>query len=123
MAVGQGQGPVPLYMHTVQRILREMRILQQNTGSQFDYWNFKERILDSGLLPGQLDPLKQRLDTLESFMPPQQAPATKQKNKKKANFRGAGSNWTPQVIYWHRITFPSYLECLMRDLGLTIDNC
>ncbi|CAI7609417.1 unnamed protein product [Penicillium viridicatum] len=97
MAVGQGQGPVPLYMHTVQRILREMRILQQNTGSQFDYWDFKERILGSGLLRGQLDPLKQRLDTLESFMPPQQAPATKKANKKKANFQGAGSNWTTKA--------------------------
>jgi hypothetical protein len=123
MAVGQDQGPVSLYMHTVQRILREMRILQQNTGSQFDYWDFKEKILDSGLLLGQLEPLKQRLDTLESFMPPQQAAKSKQANKKKAKFQGAGSDWTPKVKYWHRIKAPSYLECLMRNLGVTIDNC
>ncbi|KXG52872.1 uncharacterized protein PGRI_081280 [Penicillium griseofulvum] len=97
MAVGQGQGPIPLYMHTVQRILREMRILQQNTGSQFDYWNFKKRILGSGLLQGQLEPLMQRLDTLESFMPPKQTPTNKQANKKKASFREAGSNWTPKA--------------------------
>jgi hypothetical protein len=31
MAVGQDKGPVPLYMHTVQRILREMRLLQQES--------------------------------------------------------------------------------------------
>jgi hypothetical protein len=123
MAVGQGQGAVPLYMHTVQRILREMRILQQKNDSQFDYWNFKSRILGSGLLQGQLEPLMQRLHTLESFMPPQQAPTTKKANKKKASFQEAGSNWTPEVIYWHCITFPSYLEYLMSGIGLTIDNC
>ncbi|KAJ5817144.1 hypothetical protein N7447_009377 [Penicillium robsamsonii] len=96
MAVGQDSGPVPLYMHTVQRILREMRVLQQKSGSQFDYKDFKKRILSSGLLPGQIAPLKQRLDTLESFMHPQQVTLNKKGNGKKANPRGAGSNWTPK---------------------------
>ncbi|KAJ5788524.1 hypothetical protein N7457_003514 [Penicillium paradoxum] len=96
MAVGQDKGPVPLYMHTVQRILREMRLLQQASGSQFDYRDFKKRILDSGLLPGQLEPLKQRLDTLESFMPPGQADITKNNKKKKNSAPSPGSNWTPK---------------------------
>lgn len=69
MAVGQGDGPTPLYMHTVKRILREMRILQQAAGRGFDYPEFRQRVLDAGLTPGQLEPLKQRLETLESFMP------------------------------------------------------
>lgn len=94
MAVGQDNGPLPLYMHTVQRILREMRVEQQSLGTGFDYAEFKGRILDSGLTPGQLEPLKQRLDTLESFMPPQQAFSRTGKNIKAKRW---GSDWTPQV--------------------------
>ncbi|KAF9249632.1 hypothetical protein DTO006G1_6702 [Penicillium roqueforti] len=93
MAVGQDNGPLPLYMHTVQRILREMRVEQQSLGTGFDYAEFKGRILDSGLTPGQLEPLKQRLDTLESFMPPQQAFSRTGKNIKAKRW---GSAWTPQ---------------------------
>lgn len=98
MAVGQDLGPVPLYVHTVQRVLREMRLLQQKAGSQFDYKDFKKRILSSGLLPSQIGPLKQRLDSIESFMPPEQAALNKGRNGKHANPQGAGSNWTPKVI-------------------------
>ncbi|RAO74257.1 uncharacterized protein BHQ10_010269 [Talaromyces amestolkiae] len=72
MAVGQEKGPIPLYVHTVLRILREMRLLQQEDGSRFDYHMFKKKILAADLLPSQLDPLMQRLETLESFMPRQQ---------------------------------------------------
>jgi hypothetical protein len=97
MAVGQDKGPVPLYMHTVQRVLREMRLLQQETRSQFNYSDFKKRIFDSDLLPGQLEPLKQRLDTLESFMPSWQASPTNSTNKMKTKSQGAGSSWTPKV--------------------------
>ncbi|OJJ03035.1 hypothetical protein ASPVEDRAFT_29570 [Aspergillus versicolor CBS 583.65] len=96
MAVGQGQGPAPLYVHTVQRILREMRILQQSTGSRFDYRGFKRRVLDSDLLPGQLEPLKQRLDPLESFMPLQQAVTLKSRRKGMAGSNNTGSSWTPK---------------------------
>ncbi|PYI17564.1 hypothetical protein BO99DRAFT_463114, partial [Aspergillus violaceofuscus CBS 115571] len=69
MAVGQENGPIQLSMHTVQRILREMRIVQQATNGEFDYQEFRRRVMVSGLTPAQLEPLKQRLDTLESFMP------------------------------------------------------
>ncbi|KAJ5379601.1 hypothetical protein N7509_012720 [Penicillium cosmopolitanum] len=92
MAVGQTNGPLPLYMHTVQRILREMRIVQQNMGTRFDYAEFKMRVLDSELTSGQLEPLKQRLDALESFMPAQQAYKTGQKK----GSQGWGSDWTPR---------------------------
>jgi hypothetical protein len=97
MAVGQDQGPVPLYMHTVQRILREMRLLQQEHAFQFDYQEFKKRVLGSNLLPSQLEPLKQRLETLESFMPSQQAKHTSGTQKKKGKSQGAGSSWAPEV--------------------------
>jgi hypothetical protein len=72
-------------MHTVQRILREMRISQQASGLPFDYLEFKSRVLESGLTPGQLEPLKQRLDILESFMPETQTINHKKK-----------TDWSPE---------------------------
>ena len=61
--------PVPLYMHTIYRVLREMRLTQQESGGKFDYGEFKRQIMNSGLMPAQVTPLTQRLETLESFMP------------------------------------------------------
>lgn len=81
MAVKNGE-TVPLYIHTVYRILREMRVLQQVLGSPFNYHDFKSQIMDSGLAPTQLGPLQQRLDTLESFMPDRVAPSIKKGKKK-----------------------------------------
>jgi hypothetical protein len=95
MAVGQDDGPIPLYMHSVKRILREMRILQQNTGTRFDYRDFKKRVMDSGLTPAQLEPLKQRLDTLESFMPQTQVNDYGKKGKNRS--KAGGSGWEPMV--------------------------
>lgn len=57
----------------------------------------KKRMFDSDLLPGQLEPLKQRLDTLESFMPSWQATQPNSANKKKNKSQSAGSSWTPKV--------------------------
>ncbi|KAJ6115267.1 hypothetical protein N7486_001045 [Penicillium sp. IBT 16267x] len=97
MAVGKENGAIPLYMHTVQRVLREMREIQQSTGSSFDYADFKRRILGSGLLPGQLEPLKQRLDTLESFMPLEQVNLSGTFGTQKPKFKGAGPSWIPKA--------------------------
>lgn len=93
MAVGQGDGTMPLYMHTVKRILREMRLLQQASNTGFDYPQFKRKVLDAGLTPGQLEPLKQRLDTLESFMPQGQVSVP----RKKSNGSQGGSEWESVV--------------------------
>ena len=74
MGVSQESGNAPpLYMSAVQRILREMRHSQQETGVSFDYRVFKEKVICANLLPSQVEPLMQRLDTLESFMPQTQA--------------------------------------------------
>ncbi|KAJ5292194.1 hypothetical protein N7478_001445 [Penicillium angulare] len=122
MAVGQDNGPLPLYMHTVQRILREMRLEQQNLGSGFDYSGFKGRILDSGLTTGQLEPLKQRLDTLESFMPSQQVFPTTGKTLKAERW---GSDWMPQYMD-NSVEARSFTETLLstvrlqRHLGIRI---
>lgn len=94
MALGQEGGSVPLYMHTIKRILRDMRILQQEAGTGFDYKDFKQRVLGSGLTPAQLEPLKQRLDMLESFMPHAQ---TKKANQSKGSFGPSGSSWESMV--------------------------
>ncbi|KAJ0335217.1 hypothetical protein COL922a_009550 [Colletotrichum nupharicola] len=67
MAVGES-GSKPLYMQVVNRILRDMRLEQQSTGLGFSYDKFRKYLALEDLTPGQLNPLNQRLDTLESFM-------------------------------------------------------
>ncbi|KAI1491438.1 hypothetical protein F5X96DRAFT_631653 [Biscogniauxia mediterranea] len=79
----------PLYMHTVQRVLREMRIDQQKTGTAFKYQDFI-KALDTAKMDGsQSGALRQRLENLETFMLPEQVKQKKgsqpqpQKKKKK----------------------------------------
>ncbi|KAI1631482.1 hypothetical protein F4809DRAFT_657890 [Biscogniauxia mediterranea] len=99
MAVGDGN--MPLYLHVLQRILREMRIEQQQQpswqSSSFRYGEFKKRLLDEALTGQQMAPLHQRLDTLESFMVKEhttcpQAPSGVWKQTKPIP---AGTDWTP----------------------------
>jgi hypothetical protein len=94
MAVSQDEGSMPLYMHTVKRILREMRILQQQLGGTFNYNDFKQRIMDSCLTPAQVEPLKQRLHILESFMPKEQVGIPKKGKKASGRKR---SQWESVV--------------------------
>ncbi|EFZ01563.1 AAA-like domain protein [Metarhizium robertsii] len=69
MAVSSIQGgTMPLYLHIVTRILRELRVQQQKKGGHFNYRAFRKAIAAAELSPGQSGPLEQRLDTLESFM-------------------------------------------------------
>lgn len=98
MAVKKGES-MPLYMHVVTRILRELRLRQQQTGGSFDYRAFKEMLAREDLTDSQRVPLTQRLETLESFMAPPQEPP---KYKKKKAFgtpltKPAGNDWEPQV--------------------------
>lgn len=67
MAVKEG-GSMPLYLHVVNRILRDLRLEQQKNGSAFQYAAFKRMIADEPLTVAQRAPLVQRLDTLQSFM-------------------------------------------------------
>lgn len=112
MAVGQGEGSIPLYMHTVKRILREMRLLQQATSTGFDYPEFKRKVLDAGLTPGQLEPLKQRLDTLESFMPQSQVHVPQ--NTKRTS--QAGSEWESVVSHFVHIVCWLDAKIISRDV-------
>ncbi|KAH0421639.1 hypothetical protein CcaCcLH18_13318 [Colletotrichum camelliae] len=62
------EGAKPLYLHVIQRMLRDMRLEQQEKGSLFDYTKFKKALAREKFLQGQQGPLQQRLETLESFM-------------------------------------------------------
>ncbi|KFY41329.1 hypothetical protein V494_03067 [Pseudogymnoascus sp. VKM F-4513 (FW-928)] len=98
MAVSRGNEPMPLYLHAVYRILREMRIEQQEMGAGFSYTEFKNRIAATEMTPAQLGPLTQRLDTLESFMPDTQTGTTIPRQKGKKTARQYGNDWTPKFM-------------------------
>ena len=97
MSVKQEDGPSPLYIQTVLRILREMRIEQQNDGSLFSYKKFKDSLLNAGLSPAQIAPLQQRLDTLKSFM--QSSTSTLRTKMKTKNGPKKDSDWSPKVVH------------------------
>jgi hypothetical protein len=84
MAVSRDDGPMPLYLHAIYRILCDMRIVQQETNAAFSYAEFKRQAMAMSMMPAQLGPLTQRLDTLESFM-------------SKVNKGKKGNDWTPKV--------------------------
>ncbi|KAI0880029.1 uncharacterized protein GGS22DRAFT_182660 [Annulohypoxylon maeteangense] len=71
MAFSEG-GRQPLYLHVIQRILRDMRVAQQQTKSGFKYSDFIKELQKENLLTDQIRPLLQRLNTLESFMVPEE---------------------------------------------------
>ncbi|KAK0655120.1 hypothetical protein B0T16DRAFT_319737 [Cercophora newfieldiana] len=98
-------GGMPLYLHVVNRILRELRVSQQRGGGTFNYTKFKQMLALEQLTDMQLAPLKQRLDTLESFMVEDQAKAfdmfksrggTPSSGKKKPAAAQSGTDWTPR---------------------------
>ncbi|KAK4039586.1 hypothetical protein C8A01DRAFT_46994 [Parachaetomium inaequale] len=100
MAVTAG-GNLPLYLHVAQRILRELRVTQQNTDTGFNYTAFKRSLALENLTEMQLAPLKQRLETLESFMVESQAKAynmfsAPQTAKFKKPTAAKGTSWTPR---------------------------
>lgn len=101
---------IPLYLHVVQRILRDLRLDQQALASAdgrssqpFQYRKFKAMMEREQLTPAQAAPLKQRLDTLESFMVSKQAYSHSFfTSKAKGNIRKVtqddlGTDWTPKV--------------------------
>jgi hypothetical protein len=99
MAVTTG-GNLPLYLHVAQRILRELRVTQQNTDTGFNYTAFKRSLALENLTEMQLAPLKQRLETLESFMVESQAKAynmfsAPRPSKSNNPTAAKGTSWTP----------------------------
>lgn len=96
MAVNTEDGSMPLYLHAITRILRDMRTKQQHSkfAASFNYAEFKREVEACAMTAAQLAPLKQRLDTLESFMPSSQTQLTSTISK--ANVTG-GNDWTLKV--------------------------
>ena len=105
MAVNPEDTSVPLYIHVVYRILRDMRLAQQATGAKFQYYDFKDNLAKSGLTPQQLAPLHQRLSVLESFLSSSPAPRSK-KGKKHSHVDNA-TTWTNEVSLIVRSSSPS----------------
>jgi len=93
MAVSSDNGPMPLYLHAINRILREMRIEQQAKGGSFNYIEFKRRVEDADMTPAQRAPLAQRLDTLESFMSGRQTGKVAAFGVGKKTKKERGSSW------------------------------
>ncbi|KAI0161503.1 hypothetical protein GGR57DRAFT_490152 [Xylariaceae sp. FL1272] len=91
MAVGTRS--MPLYMHVVQRILRDLRLDQQEKGTPFSYHEFRERIMSEDWRTEQLAPLLQRLETLESFLPRRRKLA---RNASKLGPSSPSTSWIPK---------------------------
>ena len=91
---------------------------QQENNSTFDYTGFKRAVEQETMTEGQLAPLKQRLETLESFMVDSQTQAydmfaktlgKKSVGSKKTVRSYSGNDWTPKVC--SPITIPGLYRC------------
>ncbi|KAF4125490.1 Conserved hypothetical, protein [Geosmithia morbida] len=105
MAVNPNGEGLPLYLHVIMRILRDLRIHQQKTGATFNYGEFKRMVDAEALKEGQLAPLQQRLATLESFMNQRHASSYKLSDIKvnkaipSKKSKAAGNIWKPKASY------------------------
>ena len=107
MAVSTTGDQMPLYLHAVERILRDMRRQAQLHDTPFNYADFKKRLVIERLTEAQLGPLKQRLESLESFMVDADAKSfdmfARQGERETTSSTGSkqtchpGTDWTPQV--------------------------
>ncbi|KAI1363206.1 hypothetical protein F5Y08DRAFT_354724 [Xylaria arbuscula] len=86
----------PLYASVIQRILRDMRLSQQDKPGSFNYREFTTKLDNEPLSPDQKRGLRQRLDTLQSFMVADQIKPFMWGEKKGASKR-AGTNWEPKA--------------------------
>ncbi|KAF2963301.1 hypothetical protein GQX73_g10276 [Xylaria multiplex] len=83
----------PLYAQVVQRILRDMRLGQQNLLGQFNYYQFTQKLDAEQLSSDQRRGLRQRLDLLQSFMVPKQVnPFSRREEVERL-----GTDWTPKA--------------------------
>ncbi|OIW32851.1 hypothetical protein CONLIGDRAFT_695036 [Coniochaeta ligniaria NRRL 30616] len=115
MAVGTGE--MPLYLHVVKRVLRDMRVEQQHSGTPFIYADFKTRMMGESLTVAQSAPLQQRLDTLESFMPKGQTIGQASKKKKKTP---TGTDWTAKA---RQLTIVDLsCPCVTPDMACSLFN-
>lgn len=128
MAMGSAGGDAwPLYMHTVLRILRQMRLDQQALGEEgFNYGEFKRLLTGESLGGPQLGPLQQRLDALESFMAPIDATRTRLRSGEGKRARvgtfvksakTVDETWTPKVRFVEKKALRFDLQTPFADKG------
>lgn len=124
MAVTTG-GTLPLYLHVAQRILRDLRVEQQRTGGGFSYTSFKQCLAQEKLTEMQLAPLKQRLETLESFMVEHQAKAFNMFGaipppKSKKSGTSQGTSWEPKSS--HLTIVDLSCPCVTPEMACSLFN-
>lgn len=108
MAVGK-EGEMPLYMHMLLKITRDLAIAGGGDGV-FDYQAFETELDNQLFSEKQVAPLKQRLDLLNSFLdlPPakKKPPTNKQTpaNKKAECPEPTERNWANHVYQPERLT-------------------
>ncbi|CAK1354204.1 unnamed protein product [Cercospora beticola] len=90
MALAEKEGPPPLYMEIIQRILRRMAI-ENTTAKSFDYKRFHALLDQENLSREQRAPMNLRFSLLESFMHPDDVP-----------YR-ANETWRPKPIGNNRL--------------------
>ncbi|PPJ58981.1 hypothetical protein CBER1_04084 [Cercospora berteroae] len=73
MALAEKEGPPPLYMEIIQRILRRMAI-ENTTAKGFNYKRFHDLLDKENLTREQRAPMNLRFSLLESFMHPDDVP-------------------------------------------------
>ncbi|PVI06990.1 hypothetical protein DM02DRAFT_489510, partial [Periconia macrospinosa] len=117
MAVGN-DGEMPLYMHVIIKILREMA--EKSGGVDvFDYRLFKKRLAEEGFMDRQAPALKMRLDLLESFV---DTPKSQSWAKNKATTRNLLQG-QPGVLTIIDLTDPvidAETACVLFDICLSI---
>lgn len=83
-----GEG-IPLYMHSVLRLLREMAV-EPDAKPGIDYWSFRTRVEKLDLSLSQKIPLGLRLDLLQEFIEEENKTMGKKNRQKKV-----GNDWEP----------------------------
>lgn len=103
----------PLYASVIQRILRDMRLTQQEKPGNFNYREFITKLEDEPLSPDQKRGLRQRLDTLQSFMVADQIKPFG-RGKSAGSILRSGTDWTPKVSCRVKGTLP--YSCLTNEV-------
>lgn len=91
MATDSGEG-LPLYMHAVLRVLREMA-LESDSKPGIDYLDFKRRVERLDLAMNQKTPLALRLDLLREFIEEGKSPMGRHIQKSAEEKKG--NSWEP----------------------------
>jgi hypothetical protein len=101
-----------LYLHVLQRVLRDMRIAQQHSDADdvsFKYQDFRGAILAEQMTEQQSAPSKRRLQTLESFMANQPAISRGGEAAKKTTMKtheSIASTPTPRQLTTVDLSYP-----------------